>query len=237
VRIVNLADGSRIRSRAVVIATGVSYRRLAGPRLKELEGAGVFYGAASSEATAMKGREVFVVGAANSAGQAAAHLARFASRVTILARGSSLADSMSEYLVTQIETTPNIVVRYAVEVIDAGGRGQLESVTIRDRRSGAVETATAGGLFVMIGAEPHTDWLPDAIARDPWGFLLTGGDLIGDIGTRQWPLARPPAVLESSVPGVFAVGDVRHGSIKRVAAAVGEGSTVIHSIHQFLRDA
>src|SRR5262249_39824771 len=179
-RVVKLADGKEILSRAVVIATGVSYRRLGIQPLERLLGAGVYYGATVSEAPGMRGREVFVAGAANSAGQAAVHLSRFASRVDILARGRSLSASMSEYLVKQIEATPNITVTGNVEIVDGGGAGHLEHLTLRNTRSGDLRQVQAEALFVLIGAVPGTEWLPAAILRDRWGFIETGGDLVQD---------------------------------------------------------
>jgi thioredoxin reductase (NADPH) len=234
--VVRVADGSEVRSRAVVVATGMAYRRLGIPPLDALTGAGVFYGAAASEAKAMKDREVFVVGGANSAGQAAVHLARYAARVTVLVRGRSLADSMSEYLIREIESAPNISVRPRVAVTGGAGQGRLERLTLTDLESGATETVAAAALFVLIGAEPRTRWLPDAVRRDDSGFVLTGADLLADgYAPGEWPLRRPPMLLESSLPGVFAAGDVRHGSVKRVASAVGEGSTAIQLVHNHLR--
>jgi thioredoxin reductase (NADPH) len=233
--VVTLADGSEVRSRAVIVATGVAYRRLGIPALDALTGAGVFYGAASSEAKAMKDREVFVAGGANSAGQAAVHLARYAAQVTVLVRGHSLADSMSEYLIREIESAPNIAVRPRVAVTGGGGPGRLERLTVTDLESGAAETVPAAALFVLIGAEPRTQWLPDAVRRDQSGFVLTGSDLLQDgQPDEQWPLRRPPMLLESSLPGLFAAGDVRHGSVKRVASAVGEGSIAIRLVHDHL---
>jgi len=235
-RVVTVGGGSEVRSRAVVVATGVSYRRLGIPSLDRLIGAGVFYGAATSEATAMKDREVFVVGGANSAGQAAVHLARYAAKVTVLVRGQSLADGMSDYLSTEIVGTPNIAVRHNVVVTGGGGTDCLESLTLQDRVSGTTETIPAAAVFVLIGAEPHTQWLPDHIARDQWGFVVTGTDLLAaGAPPQRWPLRRPPMLLESSLPGVFAAGDVRRGSVKRVASAVGEGSIAIRLIHDYLR--
>jgi thioredoxin reductase (NADPH) len=235
-RVVTVAGGDEVRSRAVVIATGVSYRRLGIPSLDALTGAGVFYGAATSEAQAMKGLEVFVVGGANSAGQAAVHLARYAARVTILIRGQSLAESMSEYLVKEITSSPNIVVRHGVVATGGAGTGRLESLTLLDQASGVTETVPAAAVFVLIGAEPRTQWLPGGIRRDRWGFVVTGPDLMaGGHAPDGWPLQRPPMLLESSLPGVFAVGDVRCGSVKRVASAVGEGSVAIRLIHDYLR--
>jgi thioredoxin reductase (NADPH) len=234
-RVVTVAGGSEVRSRAVVIATGVSYRRLGIPSLDALTGAGVFYGAATSEAQAMKDREVFVVGGANSAGQAAVHLARYAAQVTMLVRGPSLAEGMSEYLVKEITSTPNIAVRCGAVVTGGAGTGRLESLTFQDQASGVTETVPAAAVFVLIGAEPRTQWLPDDIKRDRWGFVITGTDLMaGGHPPESWPLQRPPMLLESSLPGVFAVGDVRCGSVKRVASAVGEGSVAIRLIHDYL---
>jgi thioredoxin reductase (NADPH) len=234
-RVTSLSDGSQVASRTVVLATGVSYRRLGVPGLEALIGAGVFYGAAASEAPAMKGQRVYVVGGANSAGQAAVNLAGYASHVTMLVRGSSLATTMSDYLVREIQAAANVTVRLGVEVVDGHGTGRLASLTLRDRRSGGTETVPASALFVLIGAEPHTGWLPQAIQRDRWGFVLTGTDLLQDgMPPERWTLERPPMLFESSMPGVFAVGDVRHGSVKRVAAAVGEGSVAIRLIHEYL---
>jgi thioredoxin reductase (NADPH) len=191
-RVVTLASGIEVRSRAVVIATGVSYRRLGIPSLDALTGAGVFYGAATSEATAMKGREVFVVGGANSAGQAAVHLARYAAKVTMLVRGQSLAESMSEYLVKEITSTPNIAVRRGAVVTGGAGTGRLENLTLLDQMSGVTETVPAAAVFVMIGAEPRTQWLPEDIRRDRWGFVVTGPDLMAG--------GHPPDGRRSSVP-------------------------------------
>ncbi len=236
--IVALGDGSEVRSRAVIVATGVSYRRLGIPSLDALTGAGVFYGAAASEAKALTGQQVFVVGGANSAGQAAVHLARYAAQVTVLVRGRSLADSMSEYLIHQIDAAANITVRTRVAVTGGSGQARLERLTLTDLDCGAVETADTAALFVMIGAEPRTQWLPAAVRRDPAGYVLTGADLLEDGKLpRQWPLPRPPMLLESSLPGLFAVGDVRHGSVKRVASAVGDGSISIHLVHGYLNGA
>jgi thioredoxin reductase (NADPH) len=233
--VVTLADGSEVRSRAVIVATGVAYRRLGIPALDALTGAGVFYGAASSEAKAMKDREVFVAGGANSAGQAAVHLARYAAQVTVLVRGHSLADSMSDYLIREIESAPNIAVRPRVAVTGGAGPGRLEHLTLTDLESGAAETVPAAALFVLIGAEPRTQWLPDTVRRDQSGFVLTGSDLLQDgQADEEWPLRRPPMLLESSLPGLFAAGDVRHGSVKRVASAVGEGSIAIRLVHDHL---
>ena len=227
--VVGLEDGSQIRSRAVIIATGVSYRRLGIAGLESLAGAGVFYGASTIEAQAVAGRPVFVVGGGNSAGQAALHLSKYAAQVTLLVRSGSLAASMSDYLTRQIGSAANVHVRYRSEVAGGGGDGHLEHLLIRDRDSGQTETVPAAGLFILIGAEPFTGWLPGAIARDQWGFILTGPD-----AAPRWALPRAPFPFETTAPGVFAVGDVRHGSVKRVASAVGEGSIVVRLVHEYL---
>jgi thioredoxin reductase (NADPH) len=235
-RVVTLGDGTEVTSRAVVLATGMRWRRLGVPSLEALVGAGVFYGAAASEAQAMGGEEVFVVGGGNSAGQAAVHLARYAARVTLLVRRSTLAQTMSDYLVRELQAVPNIVVRYHTQAVAGHGDGQLSGLTLEDRGSGATTVEPATALFVLIGAEPHTGWLPGTIRRDRWGFVVTDTDLLGGDGRppAEWPLERPPMPSETSLPGVFAAGDVRHRSIKRVAAAVGEGSAAIRTIHQYL---
>ncbi|GAA1842997.1 FAD-dependent oxidoreductase [Asanoa iriomotensis] len=219
---VTLSDSGRVRARAVLIATGADYRRLGVPTLEALNGAGVFYGGPMSEAPAMVGRDVYVLGGANSAGQAAVYLARYARRVTLVVRASSLAAGMSHYLVREVEATPNVSVRLGTEIVGGGGSGSLERLVLRGV---AEETVDADGLFVMIGARPFTEWLPPEIDRDAQGFLLTGEDV------RAWPLARRPFLLETSMPGVFAAGDVRHGSVKRLASAVGEGSIAIQLLH------
>jgi thioredoxin reductase (NADPH) len=235
-RIVRTADGSEVSARAVIIATGVAWRRLGVPALEALVGAGVFYGAAGAEARAMAGRHVFVVGAGNSAGQAALHLARYAASVTLAVRGQGLRASMSEYLVTEISKTAGIAVRTGTEVIDGGGRASLQTLTLRDRASGATEVVTLSALFVMIGAEPRTQWLEGSVERDRHGFILTGRDLYQAVQRPAgWPLERPPLLLETSVPGVFAAGDVRHRSVKRVASAVGEGAIAIQLLHEYLQ--
>jgi len=228
-----LSDGTALAARTVVIATGASYRRLGVPGLEELQGRGVFYGAGVSEASAMRGRKVFVVGGGNSAGQAAIHLARWADQVTVLVRGESLADSMSDYLIREIDAAPNVAVTYRVEVVGGTGTGHLESLVLQDRKTGERQNIPADALFVLIGSQPQAEWLGDSVARDQWGFILTGPDLLGD-GRGHWRLDRPPLPLETSVPGVFAVGDVRQGSIKRVASAVGEGAAAIPLVHRCL---
>jgi thioredoxin reductase (NADPH) len=233
-RVVHAGD-AEVEARAVVIATGVSWRRLSVPGLENLIGAGVFYGAAGAEARALAGQDVFVIGAGNSAGQAAIHLARYAATVTMVVRGVDLGATMSSYLVTEISRTDNIRVRLATEVTGGHGQCSLETLTLRDRGSGAIDAVPAAGLFVMIGAEPRTGWLPDSIGRDDEGFILTGRNLqrAGKLPA-DWPYGRPPLLLETSIPGVFAAGDVRHRSIKRVASAVGEGATAIQLVHEYL---
>jgi thioredoxin reductase (NADPH) len=234
-RVVTLGDGTEVTSRAVILATGVSWRRLGVAGLEALVGAGVFYGAATSEAVAMKDERVFVIGGGNSAGQAALHLASYAAKVTMLVRGPTLAETMSDYLVRELEATANVTVRYDTEAVDGQGDGRLTGLTLKDRTSGATETVPATALFILIGAEPHTGWLPGTIRRDRWGFLVTGNDLLADgRPPAGWPLDRPPMPLETSLPGVFAAGDVRHGSTKRVAGAVGDGSVAIRLVHEHL---
>ncbi|HKE64202.1 MAG TPA: FAD-dependent oxidoreductase [Micromonosporaceae bacterium] len=233
-RVVRMLDGSSVRARVVVLATGIDWRRLGVPRLEALVGSGVFYGAAVSESRAMTGQHVFIVGAGNSAGQAAVHLANHAHTVTLLVRGDHLQASMSSYLIRAIEATPNIAVRLRTEVVDGGGNGTLESLTLADRARDGLETIAANALFVMIGGEPNTRWLPPTVARDAHGYVLTGRDLLD--APRDTHLVREPLALETSVPGVFAAGDVRHGSIKRVASAVGEGATIVRLVHEYLRD-
>ena len=231
---IRMLDGTAVSASAVVIATGIDWRRLGVPRLEKLVGAGVFYGASVGESRAMQDQDVLVVGAGNSAGQAALHLARYARTVALVARGDSLADSMSSYLIRAIESTPNVLVRHDTEVIDGSGDGALESITLADRTTGAVEEVPTAALFVMIGGEPRTQWLPSDIARDPEGYVITGRDL-RDRPDIIWEHAREPLPLETSIPGVFAAGDVRHGSIKRVASAVGEGATAIRLVHEHFR--
>ena len=207
---VALDDGSSVLARTVVVATGASWRRLGVPALERLVGRGVVYGAAVSEAPAMRGRHVFVVGGANSAGQAAVYLSRYADRVTLLVRRSTLAETMSDYLVREVEALPNVDVRYRVQVVDGRGTDFLESFTLRHLDTGA-EEEREGVLFALIGSEPRTDWLEGTLAREQHGSLLTGTALLAGDVTPAWPLARPPAMLETSSPGVFAAGDVRAG--------------------------
>jgi thioredoxin reductase (NADPH) len=232
-RAVVLADGAEVTARAVVLATGASYQRLGIPQVEELVGAGVFYGGGITEAPALTGEQVYVVGAGNSAGQAATHLAKYADRVVMVVRGGGLAASMSHYLVKTIEATENIEVHLRTTVIGAYGAERLEQLVLHDGASGRTRTVPAAALFVLIGAQPHTDWLPTEIRRDDRGFLLTGQDLPATGGAAPGQAATP-LPLETSMPGVFAAGDVRHGSVKRVASAVGEGSVSIRSVHQYL---
>jgi thioredoxin reductase (NADPH) len=239
-RVVRTADGTEVEARAVVIASGVTWRRLDVPALEAHVGRGVFYGAAGSEARALAGQDVFVIGAGNSAGQAALHLARYARTVTMVVRGAGLGVTMSDYLVSVIAETGNIRVLVRTEVVDGAGVGGLSSVTLLDRTSGDRREVPAAALFVLIGAEPRTDWLAGSVARDDRGFVLTGRDLLRGQGSSMlalpddWPLRRPPLLLETSIPGVFAAGDVRHRSVKRVAAAAGEGATAIQLVHEYL---
>jgi thioredoxin reductase (NADPH) len=222
-------DGGEIHTRAVVVATGVRYRKLGIEPVERMVGQGVFYGSAMSAARELEGQDVVVVGGGNSAGQAAIHLARFARSVTILVRRAGLEETMSQYLINEIEWNPRVSVRPNGEVCDGGGEGRLEWLDVRDR-SGAVERLAVGGLFLLLGAAPHCDWLPDDVARDERGFVLTGRD----VPQAQWQDGLPPANLATTVPGVFAVGDVRAGSMKRVAAASGEGASVVPLVHTWL---
>jgi thioredoxin reductase (NADPH) len=230
-----LLDGSgEIEARALIVATGVSYRRLQAAGLDELTGRGVYYGANAGEASLCRDDDVYIVGAANSAGQAALNLSRFAKRVVLVVRAATLKDTMSQYLVERITSIPTIEVRYRSEVVAARGEGHLEALTLADRDSGVTEEVLTSWLFVFIGASPRTEWLGADVVRDDRGFVVTGQDLVGPAYAKRWPLARPPYALETSVPGVFAAGDVRLDSMKRVASAVGEGAMSIYLVHRYL---
>jgi thioredoxin reductase (NADPH) len=235
--VLDVKDIGEVSARAVVLATGVSYRRLEVPELERLRGAGVYYGASISETQGILGEDVYVVGGGNSAGQAVMHLASFARRVTLVARRAALEETMSSYLRNELDVAHNVKVRCGTEVIGGGGRRRLEYLTLRNRATSEVERVRAAGLFLMIGGRPRTDWLPEDIEHDRWGYLLTGLDLVRDGRVVEcWPLrgVRAPRMLETSMPGVFAIGDLRHGSIQRVAAAVGDGSLVVYQIQRLL---
>ncbi|MEU8697647.1 FAD-dependent oxidoreductase [Streptomyces sp. NPDC048680] len=234
-RVLHLGPDSSIAAHTVVLATGVAYRRLAANGLEEFAGAGVFYGSAVTEAPRCSGQDVYIVGGANSAGQAAVHFSRYARRVHILVRQGDLARSMSSYLIDQINGIDTIEIHPWTEVSGGAGDGHLERLTLRDGRSGAERTVAASWLFVFIGAEPHTQWLEGVVTRDEHGFVVTGPDLVAGGGRpADWLLPRDPYHLESSVPGVFAAGDVRSSSVKRVASAVGEGAMAVSLVHRYL---
>jgi thioredoxin reductase (NADPH) len=234
-RIVRMADGTEVSAKAVVLATGMSVRMLEVPGIEPLLGAGVYYGAALSEAAAYRDADVCVVGGANSAGQGALFFARYARKVTMLVRASGLHPSMSHYLAARIETTPNIEVIAGAQVSAVSGNGHLERVTLRDVRTGEERGLDVSALFIFIGAAPRTEMLADVIERDDKGFLLTGLDLSRPGGKpKGWTLDRDPFMFETNVPGVFAAGDVRSGANRRVAAAVGEGSAAIYTVHRYL---
>ncbi len=234
-RILELADGSEIACHALIVAVGLSYRKLNALGVEGLTGAGVYYGASLTEAVSCQDAAVFTVGAGNSAGQVALYLARYASQVTMLVRGDSLAAKMSQYLVERIEQTPNIEVCLHTEVKAVHGDTHVEAITLKNNQTKQEETRPAVALFIFTGATPCADWLADVVERDSHGFILTGSQLLQDgKPPRDWPLDRLPFLLESSVPGIFAVGDVRSNSVKRVASAVGEGSIAIQFVHQYL---
>lgn len=228
--------GDAVRARSVVLASGVSYRRLGIPGLEPWVGSAVFYGASAVEAKAQTGRIVHVVGGGNSAGQAALHLARYAASVSLIVRSENLAASMSQYLIDEL-TAAGVTVITQAKVVGGGGDGdRLDHLVLRHRVSGEETTVPSNALFITIGAAPHTNWLADEVLRDDWGFVWTGSDVVLEGGRRVWSHERPPGALESSVPGFFAIGDVRRGSVKRVASAVGEGSVVVSSVHAFLAE-
>ncbi|MDX2160975.1 MAG: FAD-dependent oxidoreductase [bacterium] len=236
-KIIRLSTGQEITTRTILIATGVAYRRLDVPGIDALTGAGVYYGAAMTEALSCRNEDVYIVGGANSAGQAAMYLSKYAAKVTMLVRGTSLADTMSKYLIDQIAATPNIVVRPCTQVTEAFGSDHLEAITILDSQTGQSEQVTATALFIFIGAQPGTDWLGDLVERDDKGFIFSGTDLLRDgHRPRGWWPSRNPYYLETSVPGIFVAGDVRYGSVKRVASGVGEGSMSVQFVHRFLAE-
>jgi thioredoxin reductase (NADPH) len=234
-RIIKLVDNSEISCHALLVATGVQWRRLEAPGIDKLQGAGVYYGGGTTEALSCRGEIVYVVGGANSAGQAAMNFAKYAERVVLLVRGDGLASTMSQYLIEQIEQTPNIQVWTHAGVAEAHGDTRLEGISVRCSDSNKIERVPANAMFIFIGALPRTDWLAGVVERDDRGFILTGPDLMRN-GERPkgWTLERDPFLLETNVPGLFAVGDVRHGSVKRVASGVGEGSVAVQFIHQYL---
>ena len=234
-RIIKLADGNEISCHALMIATGVQWRRLEAPGIDRLRGAGIYYGGGATEALSCQDETVYVVGGANSAGQAAMNFARYAKRVVILVRGDSLASTMSQYLIDQIKDTPNIQLWAHASVAEAHGETHLEEISVLCSDTGKIERVATSAMFIFIGALPRTDWLAGLVERDERGFILTGPDLIRDKQhPKGWTLERDPFLLETNVPGLFAVGDVRHGSVKRVASSVGEGSVAVQFIHQYL---
>ena len=234
-RILKLMDESEISCHALMIATGVQWRKLEAPGIDRLQGAGVYYGGGATEALSCKNEIVYVVGGANSAGQAAMNFAKYAQKVFILVRGDSLSSTMSQYLIDQIKATPNIELWTHASVGEAHGETHLEEISVLCSDTNKVERVAATSMFIFIGALPRTDWLGDLVRRDQRGFLLTGPDLMQDRQRPQgWTLDRDPFLLETNVPGIFAVGDVRHGSVKRVASGVGEGSVAVQFIHQYL---
>jgi thioredoxin reductase (NADPH) len=234
-RILKLADGAEISCHALMIASGVQWRRMEVPGMDRLQGAGIYYGGGASEAMACKGEIVYIVGGANSAGQAAMHFSKFADKVVMLVRGKSLAATMSQYLIDQIEQTSNIQLWANASISEVHGNARLEEVSVHCSDTNKIERVPATSLFIFIGALPRTDWLAGTVERDDKGFILTGPDLVHEgKHPKGWPLERDPYLLETNIPGVFAVGDVRHGSVKRVASGVGEGSVAVQFIHQYL---
>jgi thioredoxin reductase (NADPH) len=231
-KIVTLSNGAEVSCDALVIASGLQWRRLDLPGLERLQGAGIYYGGGLTEAATCKDEDVFIVGGANSAGQAAMYFARYARQVIMLVRGKTLSATMSRYLIDQIQKTPSIHVEYCTQVREAFGEEHLEALSLYCEASGATERVPATALFIFIGAEPKTSWLGDTVSRDDRGYVLTGAQIPRELSTRNFD--RPPMLLEASVPGVFAVGDVRHGSVKRVASSVGEGSIAVQFVHQYL---
>jgi thioredoxin reductase (NADPH) len=234
-RYLKLADGSELSCHALLLAMGVQWRTLDVPGIDHLQGAGVYYGGGTSEAMACKGETVYIIGGANSAGQAAMHFSKFAEKVVMLVRGVSLAATMSHYLIEQIEKTPNIEVWPRTSVVEVEGESRLTGITVECSPSGERTKLRASSLFIFIGAQPRTEWLGASIDRDERGFILSGPDLLRN-GKRpaSWTLDRDPGLLETNVPGIFVVGDVRHGSVKRVASGVGEGAVVVQFMHQYL---
>jgi thioredoxin reductase (NADPH) len=234
-RMVRLADGSELGCKALLIAAGVAYRTLDVPGADSLQGRGVYYGSAMTEAMSCKDEDVYIIGGANSAGQAAMYFSKYACRVVMLVRGESLAATMSQYLIDEIKKTPNIHVETRARVVEVHGDQRLEAISVHCGDTNQAERIAASSLFVFIGAEPNTNWLSGVLERDERGFILTGGDLLREgKHPKGWPLERNPFLLETSVPGIFAAGDIRHGSVKRVASGVGEGSIAVQFIHQYL---
>jgi thioredoxin reductase (NADPH) len=234
-RYVQLSDGNQLSCHALLLAMGVQWRKLEVPGIDRLQGAGVYYGGGATEAISCQDENIYIIGGANSAGQAAMFFSRYAQRVVMLVRGDSLAASMSQYLIDQIKDTSNIQVEYRSQVVEVQGQDHLETISIQCDQTGDIMRVPAAALFIFIGAEPRTAWLDKTVERDSRGFVLTGPDLMRE-GKRPkgWSLERDPGLLETNVPGIFAVGDVRHGSIKRVASGVGEGSIAIQFVHQYL---